>query len=83
VKLGAHYLRKNAPSAASKGCIVCTASNAGIYPFPVAPLYATSKFGVIGLVRAMARVLAKENIQINALAPAVLGAASFIFSVIA
>ncbi len=57
----------------SRGSIICTASNAGIYPFPIAPLYATSKAGVIGLVRSMARPLARVNIQINALAPAVLG----------
>jgi NAD(P)-dependent dehydrogenase (short-subunit alcohol dehydrogenase family) len=37
-------------------------------------LYAASKFGVVGLVRSTARVLEKANIQINALAPAVLGA---------
>ncbi len=78
VKLAIHYLKKNAAVSAgagptSKGTIICTASNAGLYPFPVAPLYAASKFGVIGLVRALARPLEKESIQINALAPAVLG----------
>lgn len=57
----------------SKGCIICTASNAGLYPFPVAPIYAASKCGVVGLVRSLARSLEREAIQINALAPAVLG----------
>ncbi len=75
VKLAIHYVRKNKPDAAtgSRGSIICTASNAGLYPFPIAPLYAASKAGVIGLVRALARPLERIGIQINALAPAVLG----------
>ncbi|EXJ73484.1 uncharacterized protein A1O5_03245 [Cladophialophora psammophila CBS 110553] len=75
VKLAIHYIKKNsAPNAQHplRGSIICTASNAGLYPFPVAPIYAASKSGVIGLVRALARSLEKEAIQINALAPAVL-----------
>lgn len=59
-------------SGLSKGSIICTASNAGIYPFPIAPLYAATKSGVIGLVRSLARPLEREQIQINALAPAVI-----------
>lgn len=57
----------------SRGSIICTASNAGLYPLPVAPIYATSKFAVVGLVRSLARSLSRQAIQINALAPAVLG----------
>lgn len=57
----------------SRGSVIVTASNAGVYPFPVAPLYAASKAGVINLVRSMGPALEKSNIQINALAPAVLG----------
>ncbi|KAK4949676.1 hypothetical protein LTR10_011517 [Elasticomyces elasticus] len=76
VKLAIHYIKKNAAvngaSPASKGSIICTASNAGLYPFPVAPIYATGKAGVIGLVRSLARPLGRDAIQINALAPAVL-----------
>lgn len=70
-----HYMRRNTPNAAtgSRGSIICTASNAGLYPFPTAPLYAASKFGIVGLVRSLARPLEKVAIQINALAPAVLG----------
>ncbi|RDW79999.1 short-chain dehydrogenase [Coleophoma cylindrospora] len=70
IKLGIHYMRKN--SASEKGSIICTSSNAGIYPFPMAPLYATSKHAVVGAVRSLARPLALEGIQINGLAPAVL-----------
>ena len=58
---------------ASNGLIVCTASNAGLYPFPMAPMYAASKHGVVGLVRSLARPLLPLNIRINALAPAVVG----------
>lgn len=57
----------------TNGLIICTASNAGIYPFPVAPVYGTSKHGVIGLVRSLAPSLKENDIQINALAPSVLG----------
>ncbi|KAI1136486.1 NAD(P)-binding protein [Hypoxylon sp. FL0543] len=77
VKLATHYIKKNQPDpvTGSRGCIICTASNAGLYPFPVAPVYAASKAGVIGLVRSLARVLERVHIQINALAPAVLESA--------
>jgi len=70
VNLAIHYMRKN--SSKQKGSIVCTASNAGIYPFPVGPMYGTSKHAVVGAVRSLARPLGPEGIQINALAPAVI-----------
>lgn len=58
----------------SRGQIIATASNAGVYAFPVAPIYAATKAGVNNLVRSLAPTLARPNlaIQINALAPAVL-----------
>lgn len=65
-------MAKNTLNGPSRGTILCTASNAGLYPFPVSPLYAASKAGVIGLVRSMAPVLERRKIQINAFAPAVL-----------
>lgn len=76
VNLAVHYMNKKSKmdeEGPSRGSIICTASNAGLYPLPIAPLYAASKFGVVGLVRSMARVIEKARIQINALAPAVLG----------
>ncbi|KAK3313952.1 hypothetical protein B0H66DRAFT_567447 [Apodospora peruviana] len=75
VKLALHYMSKNKPGEApgSKGgSIICTASNAGLYPFPVAPLYGVSKAGVINLVQSLPKLISKSNIRINALAPAVL-----------
>ncbi|KAI0599715.1 15-hydroxyprostaglandin dehydrogenase [Biscogniauxia sp. FL1348] len=74
VKLATHYFQKNAPdpSTGLRGSIICTASNAGLYPFPTAPIYAASKAGVINLVRSLGPLLERAHIQINALAPAVL-----------
>ncbi|KAJ5670580.1 uncharacterized protein N7477_005943 [Penicillium maclennaniae] len=72
VQLAIHYMAKNEFVGSSKGSIVCTASNAGLYPFPMAPIYSATKHGVIGLVRSLARPLEAENIRINALAPAVI-----------
>lgn len=39
----------------------------------MAPMYAATKYGVVGLVRSLARSLIPEGIRINALAPAVIG----------
>jgi short-subunit dehydrogenase len=52
------------------GYIVCTASVAALYPFPVAPVYAASKHGVIGLISSLAPHLEKESIKISAVCPA-------------
>ncbi|KAJ5657539.1 short chain dehydrogenase/reductase [Penicillium longicatenatum] len=74
VQLAIHYMSKNASGhgQGSNGLICCTASNAGLYPFPMAPMYATTKHGVVGLVRSLARTLIPKGIRINALAPAVI-----------
>ncbi|EEU35527.1 uncharacterized protein NECHADRAFT_55503 [Fusarium vanettenii 77-13-4] len=72
--LAVHYMLKNKPGShlpASRGSIICTASAAAIYPFPVSPLYAASKSGIVGFVRSMAVRLEESRIQINALAPGV------------
>ncbi|OAL45662.1 15-hydroxyprostaglandin dehydrogenase [Pyrenochaeta sp. DS3sAY3a] len=74
VKLATHYIKKNEivnePRGASRGSIVCTSSIAALYPFPIAPIYAASKAGVVGLVRSLAAPLEKVAIQINSVAPA-------------
>ncbi|KAL4989395.1 hypothetical protein BDW68DRAFT_175925 [Aspergillus falconensis] len=72
VKLALHYISKNEAVNGSKGSVICTASNAGLYPFPMAPLYSATKHGVVGLVRSLARPLKSEQIQINGFAPAVI-----------
>ncbi|KAM7196329.1 hypothetical protein V8F33_006238 [Rhypophila sp. PSN 637] len=78
VKLATHYMKTKPRPAEGRdeeslergGSIICTASNAGLYPFPIAPLYAASKAGVINLVRSLAKPLSGLDIRINALAPA-------------
>ncbi|KAI1296983.1 15-hydroxyprostaglandin dehydrogenase [Xylaria venustula] len=76
VKLALHYMQRNTPdtATASRGSIICTASNVGLYPFSPAPLYTASKHAVVGLVRSLGPVygLPHIGIRINALAPAVL-----------
>lgn len=73
-------MRKN--TAVQKGSIVCTASNAGLYPFPIAPMYATTKHAVVGAVRSLAKNLEKDGIQINALCPNCIGKSSYILMII-
>ncbi|KAG8667754.1 hypothetical protein FPOAC1_012593 [Fusarium poae] len=75
VSLAVHYMLKNEIGSRlpdSRGSIVCTSSSAAFYPFPVSPLYSTSKAGIVGLVRSMAVRLEEPKIQINALAPGAL-----------
>ncbi|KAL4782716.1 hypothetical protein BJX76DRAFT_349174 [Aspergillus varians] len=72
VKLPLHYISKNEAINGSKGSVICTASNAGVNPFPMAPLYSTTKHAVVGLVRSFARPLEREQIQINGFAPGLL-----------
>lgn len=73
VQLAIHYMAKNETTGFSNGLIVCTASNAGLYSFPMAPMYSATKHGVVGLVRSLSRILEARKIRINALAPAVIG----------
>jgi NAD(P)-dependent dehydrogenase (short-subunit alcohol dehydrogenase family) len=74
IKLAVYYMRKNGGS--HKGLIICTSSNAGLYPFPMAPMYAISKHGVVGAVRSFAPPLKEEGIRINALCPNCIGTSS-------
>jgi 15-hydroxyprostaglandin dehydrogenase (NAD) len=52
-----------------RGKIVATSSIAGLYPNHALPLYAASKHALVGLVRSLAPVYAKDQITINALLP--------------
>jgi NAD(P)-dependent dehydrogenase (short-subunit alcohol dehydrogenase family) len=51
------------------GAIVATASLAGIVAFPLDAAYTMTKHAVVGLVRALGRVLGAEGITINAVCP--------------
>jgi NAD(P)-dependent dehydrogenase (short-subunit alcohol dehydrogenase family) len=51
------------------GAIVVIASLAALSPSPENPIYAMTKAGVVGLVRALGPVLATEGITLNAICP--------------
>lgn len=51
------------------GLIINVASAGGIWPMPMAPVYATAKSGVIHFTRSVAPRLKKRNIRICALCP--------------
>src|SRR6187402_1064986 len=65
-------MRKNTTSP-QKGHIICTASNAGLYPFPIAPMYGITKHGVVGAVRSFAKPLEADGIRINGICPNCIG----------
>jgi NAD(P)-dependent dehydrogenase (short-subunit alcohol dehydrogenase family) len=54
---------------AGGGSIVATASLAGLVPATTTPVYTLTKHAVVGLVRAVAEPLARENIRVTAVAP--------------
>ena len=51
------------------GAVVVTASQAGLVPLPGNPLYAATKWALIGLVRSVHADLEARGIRINALCP--------------
>jgi NAD(P)-dependent dehydrogenase (short-subunit alcohol dehydrogenase family) len=53
------------------GCIIVTASLAGLTPMPNDPVYAATKHAVIGFVRSVAVPLATRGIAINAVCPGI------------
>ncbi|KAK4504914.1 hypothetical protein PRZ48_002877 [Zasmidium cellare] len=54
------------------GRIVATASSLGFYPLHSLPQYTASKHALVGLVRSLAPVYAKDNITVNTLNPALI-----------
>lgn len=54
------------------GKIVATSSSVGLYPNYCIPQYAASKHGLVGLVRSLAPVYAKDKITINTINPALI-----------
>ena len=51
------------------GTIIATASMAGLTPVPDDPIYSANKHAVIGLMRSMGPVLARDQIRAHALCP--------------
>lgn len=66
--LAMHYMRHNPTPG---GVLIMTSSAAGLYPSPMIPIYTAAKFGVLGLMRALAPILAREGIRVNCTLPGV------------
>lgn len=66
LRAAARHMRRNAPSS---GAIVTISSVGALAPFPLPAPYPGAKAGVLGMTRAVAALLAKDNIRVNALAP--------------
>lgn len=54
---------------AGGGCIVQTASNAGLLPRAHDPVYSTSKLAVVGLTKSLALSHARDRIRVNCVCP--------------
>ncbi|KAI9492384.1 hypothetical protein BDB00DRAFT_939702 [Zychaea mexicana] len=59
-----HFVRNNKP-----GCIINTSSIYGFCGAPLAPLYAASKHGIIGLTKSYGTLFRSTGIRVNAMAP--------------
>lgn len=64
VKFALSHLRRN-----GGGCIVNTASNAGLLPRAHDPVYSISKMALVGLTKSLALCHSQERIRVNCVCP--------------
>ncbi|KAK9812689.1 hypothetical protein WJX72_002127 [[Myrmecia] bisecta] len=69
VLVGARLAARIMTAQGRPGIILATASAAGFFPIPSAPVYSASKAGVVHFVRAISRPLMKRGIRVCALCP--------------
>ncbi|WP_368499134.1 SDR family NAD(P)-dependent oxidoreductase [Herbiconiux sp. A18JL235] len=67
VRAALPLLRKNGERG---GAVVTISSVGALAPYPLAAAYPAAKAGVLGMTRAIAALVGKENIRVNAVAPA-------------
>jgi NAD(P)-dependent dehydrogenase (short-subunit alcohol dehydrogenase family) len=58
------------PLVRSSGCVVAISSDYGLVGGPEAAVYCASKFGVNGIVKALALELAPQGVRVNSVCPA-------------
>ena len=64
--------------AAETGCVINTASIAGLKGYPNMAAYCGSKFAAIGITQSLAMELAPANIRVNAICPGMVGTAMWL-----
>lgn len=74
LKLFIHYARKTrahlSPSSSFTPAMVITASSVGLYQWSLNPQYCAAKYGAVGLTRSVGpRLLAEDNLSVNAILP--------------
>jgi 3-oxoacyl-[acyl-carrier protein] reductase len=67
VRAALPLLRGNGPRG---GAVVTISSVGALAPYPLAAAYPAAKAGVLGMTRAIAALVGRENIRVNAVAPA-------------
>jgi len=67
--VGARLAARAMLAQGTKGVILVTASAGGLFPMPLAPVYAAAKAGLVHFTRSLAPRLAKQGIRLCALCP--------------
>ena len=67
--IAGHYMSNSKSVWLIVGLIINVASAGGLWPMPMAPVYATAKAGVVQFTRSVAPTLIKQGIRCCALCP--------------